>query len=485
MTFWLKLRKIAQKHLPMKRYLLFPFYFVTAFGVSVISRAQIFEAEVGKFSGHTRQAWDEPAGSGRTWVTGFEKPGDALTLTLTMPTEGDQILSLICRNSSEKYVPIMVNGQAQGSAWFPTTTHFLARLYGRIHLQAGDNSLRIGTDWGYADIDAVQLAPAPPPVPFQLSAQPVNPKASSEARKLYQNLIRAFGSKTLAGQHESRPRQPSRLAHIAKATHGAQPALLGLDLITYSGANVAEIPDGAIEGALDWVLQRQGVVTLSWHWFSPLGGKDPVWSSFYTEKTTFDPTRIFDEKSPEFAAFMRDLDLVATQLQRLRDAHVPVLWRPLHEAQGGWFWWGSRGPETTRRLYRMMFDYFTNTRRLDNLIWVWTSTDRPDALAWYPGDDVVDIIAVDLYAREPIRGNLAAAFDRLRERYSGRKPLALGECDLLPVPDARAPWLWFLVWDDFITRDTFNPDSVIRETYADPRVITLERLPAYITYSNM
>ncbi|MDD3275657.1 MAG: glycosyl hydrolase [Kiritimatiellales bacterium] len=444
--------------------------------VQIASAVQTQEAETGVLTGNTRLARENSAKTGRAWVTGFKKPGDALTITVNVPAEGDQLLSLTYRADSGKFTPVAVNDSAQGTCWLAATSGFETRPYGRIHLRAGDNTIRIGTDWGYVDIDSIQLSPAPAPVPFHISPKPVNPNASPEAKQLYSTLRSSFGHQTLAGQHESDVWHPSRLAHIAKAAQGAQPAILGMDLLRYSGSYAPEKPDGVIEAALDWSLNRHGIVTLSWHWFSPLGGADPVWSSFSTDKTTFDPNLVLDKKTPEYAAFIRDLDLIAIQLQRLRDAHVPVLWRPLHEAQGGWFWWGSRGPETTKKLYRIMFDRFTRVHKLNNLIWVWTSMDRPDSLDWYPGNDVVDVIAADLYAKDPVRGDLAAAFDRLRELYKGRKLLTLGECDYLPVIDERAPWLWFLVWDDCITRPALNPDNLINETYSDPRVITLNRL---------
>ena len=91
---------------------------------------------------------------------------------------------------------------------------------------------------------------------------------------------------------------------------------------------------------------------------------------------------------------IRDIDAIAVELTKLRDAHVPVLWRPLHEAEGGWFWWGAQGPKNYVRLYRLLYDRLTKVHKLDNLIWVYTSGGKPE---WYPGDDVVDIIGADAY----------------------------------------------------------------------------------------
>jgi mannan endo-1,4-beta-mannosidase len=64
--------------------------------------------------------------------------------------------------------------------------------------------------------------------------------------------------------------------------------------------------------------------------------------------------------------------VTADYLKQLADARVPVLWRPLHEIDGSWFWWtDAETPENTAALWRLMFDYFVNERELHNLIWVY------------------------------------------------------------------------------------------------------------------
>ena len=90
-----------------------------------------------------------------------------------------------------------------------------------------------------------------------------------------------------------------------------------------------------------------------------------------------------DPNSADYKLLLRDMDAIAVQLQKFSDAGVPVLWRPLHEAEGGWFWWGAKGPEPFKKLWRLMYDRFTNVHHLHNLIWVDCSGTNPD---WYPGD---------------------------------------------------------------------------------------------------
>jgi len=114
-------------------------------------------------------------------------------------------------------------------------------------------------------------------------------------------------------------------------------------------------------------------------------------------KYDFQHIKALTPGTEENIALLNDIDTMARKLKQVQDAGVPVLFRPLHEAEGGWFWWGAEGPEPCVRLYRLLYDKFTNEYGLNNLIWVWTSYDYETSAAWYPGDDVVDIIGYDKY----------------------------------------------------------------------------------------
>lgn len=434
------------------------------------------EAEDGVLQGGVRLASDLPGFSGRGYLTGFIRPGDAVDLTTPkLPIDAYYTLGIRYACDDDKRIPVSVNGHIQGNLLLAKTQGFETRDYGRVFLSKGENTIRIGTDWGYSEIDCILLTPAPAPKPFQLSTHPATSAASPEVQQLFTRLTDRFGRYTFAGQHDSFPQELSRLDHITRLTAGKMPAILGLDLIYYSPAWEKEDGDGAIEKALWWSRERKGIVTLSWHWLSPFGATGSVWSSFNTSKTSFDVRRIVDQTSPEYLATIRDIDHIARKLAILRDAGVPILWRPLHEAEGGWFWWGAHGPGPAKHLYRLLFDRFIRTHRLNNLLWVWTSTADANAIDWYPGDDVTDIIASDLYFPAGTQGDFFTSFDRLHEIYAGRKPLALGECGALPRVNQRASWLWFLVWDDFIQREDMNTPASIRQAYNDPRIKTLAR----------
>jgi mannan endo-1,4-beta-mannosidase len=100
------------------------------------------------------------------------------------------------------------------------------------------------------------------------------------------------------------------------------------------------------------------------------------------------------------------MDILAQGLQELKDNGVVVLWRPFHEMNGGWFWWGGQDPQTFHKLWRQMFDYFTKTKKLDNLIWVYGPNHGPKTAAYYAGDRYVDLVGLDAYTDFVDRGHI-------------------------------------------------------------------------------
>jgi len=81
------------------------------------------------------------------------------------------------------------------------------------------------------------------------------------------------------------------------------------------------------------------------------------------------------------------------QMKRLADLDIPILWRPIHEAGGGWFWWGAHGPAPALALWDMIYDRMVNHHNLHNMIWVWSTPES----AWFPGNSKVDIVGYDSY----------------------------------------------------------------------------------------
>ena len=188
-----------------------------------------------------------------------------------------------------------------------------------------------------------------------------------------------------------------------------------------------------------------------------------------------------DVNSEEYTLIIRDIDAIAIQLQKLEDAKVPVLWRPLHEAEGKWFWWGAKGAEPCKWLWKLVFDRLNNHHNLNNLIWVWTSTGVPDALNWYPGDEYVDIIGADIYLPAGNYSSHFVTFDNMASLYEGRKIITLSENGPIPNPESLfqegSAWSWFSTWSgDFITNGIYNTASHINTVFKHDYVITKDEL---------
>ena len=172
--------------------------------------------------------------------------------------------------------------------------------------------------------------------------------------------------------------------------------------------------------------------------------------AFYKADTEFDATNATVEGTWENKVFTEDLKNTAAYLKLLRDADIPILWRPFHEAAGGWFWWG-KDAVSFKSLWIAMFNYF-KAEGLDNLIWVWT-TEGNDA-DWYPGDQYVDIVGRDIYNKET--ADCVSEYTSIAGNY-GNKIVSLSECGTVGLISEQwasgARWSWFMPWYDGTNED--------------------------------
>jgi beta-mannanase len=222
--------------------------------------------------------------------------------------------------------------------------------------------------------------------PVMLNAQTTvklsNNKASKEAVALYAYINDMFGKKILSGQMYS-GWGFDEFKYVNEVT-GKYPAIKGLDFIE------DRLNDTVTKEAIDW-WKSGGIVTIMWHMGAPGIGE-----GYENSKKEIDIDKCFQEGTIEYKVFWDELRKKGDLLERLKRANVPVLWRPFHELNGDWFWWGKEGPYKFKKLWTVMYDYYVNKRKLNNLIWVLCYTAKPDA-NWYPGDKYVDIAGADTY----------------------------------------------------------------------------------------
>lgn len=326
--------------------------------------------------------------------------------------------------------------------------------------------------------DTVQKSKTPA-LPTKPVNQLIDHQATSSTKGLYTYLIDQYGYKVISGQQDD-------VEYILEKT-GKEPAIGAFDLMEYSPSRVqlGSHPARSSEACIAWAKKGEGrgIVSLCWHWNAPtdLINQEPDkrwWSGFYTRATTFDlAAALADKQGDRYQLLLRDIDAIAVQLKKFQDADVPVLWRPLHEASGGWFWWGAKGAGPFKELWQLLHERLTNHHQLHNLIWVYTGTDiiHPD---WYPGDQYVDIVGLDIYADST--ANLSSNWAAVQATFDRRKMVTLSESGHLPkldtVRELSTWWSWFAVWTgaDWVKK---QPVDQLKTVFTDTDVITRDELP--------
>ncbi|MGN0588442.1 MAG: glycosyl hydrolase [Ruminiclostridium sp.] len=312
---------------------------------------------------------------------------------------------------------------------------------------------------------------------------PTNPKAQDCVKRVMKYLSDITYNKIITGQHTQTMAQ-EELYYIEDIT-GKQPALLGFELLSYSpNINYLDTDDecmkeitenyGTLKKAWEWA-EKKGLITFTWHWFSPLGGRS---KSFFTENTDFDASKAVTDGTPENAALLSDMDVMAGLLRPFCERNIPILWRPFHEGDGDWFWWGAKGSEPLKRLWRIMYERFTGLHRLNNLIWVWNSP-VPEC---YPGDDVVDIISRDMYPPAHKHTSQSEYYYNLMAVTNAPKITLIGETGTLPsakaIVEEKIGWASYMTWSkEFCVTEEYTSKEALKEMYDSSFAVTKERLP--------
>ena len=329
---------------------------------------------------------------------------------------------------------VAVNGTTAGAVPFlrtgPGPNPVFEETKTIISLNAGANTIAITKSWGWVDIDYIELEQYQF-TPFTINPNPVIPQPAESAVKLYSFLRENFQQKTISGvmtsdmlmNTEDHPLLLSdqREVNYIYNSSGKMPALVGFDFLNSTGKEFStgnpwhkSFTEASLSMAAE-LWEAGGIPVFCWHWRNPLHHDD----EFYESESNFDLATAFTNSSctewntgsESYLAIIRDIEIVSGLLKRLQDNGVAILWRPLHEASGGWFWWGrNKNATACKALYLLMFDRMVNHHGLHNLIWVWTS-DGVDA-DWYPGDDYVDLIGRDFYysPREKNHSSLIGEF---------------------------------------------------------------------------
>ena len=255
------------------------------------------------------------------YVQGFTGQEDTCDFQITVAEDGFYDLKFRAAGlGGYKENRILVDDISVGNL-VSSTEEFEEKVIKRNFLSAGEHKITVEGYWGYIALDSLTVLESKElAADRELDVTLSNPDAGECARRLMSYLADQYGTNFISGQYCDGGLYGHEMACIFKAT-GKFPAMVGLDMMEYFPSRVANGSEGK-------------------------------------------------------SILLSDMDAVAKELQTLRDAKVPILWRPLHEASGGWFWWGDCSPDSYCKLYRLMYEKFTKEYELDNLIFAFRGNYR-------------------------------------------------------------------------------------------------------------
>lgn len=399
----------------------------------------------------------------------------------------------------KKTVKCSVNGN---------TTSFNCNAYEEVEIgtfifeNTISNTIIITPSWTWYNIDYVRIEAAGPDIVFEIANYPINANATESAVKLYSFLAENFGKRSISGMmtgsmdgtNGQSIKSHEDIQAVYKAS-GYYPVLVGFDFMNGTGIETdkqnswfKEYNDNVLSLAKD-VWKQGGIPDFSWHWRDP----SRATGEFYSEDATVNFTSAmnadgtWDTESALYKNLIKDIDIIAGYFLDLQDAGVACIFRPLHEANGGWFWWGTQGAEAYKKLYQLVYHEIVDVKGVNNVIWDWNA-DYTTGTEWCPGEEYYDIVSTDIYNNANDHSSNYPAFDKLKAATSGKKIIALAENGPIPdidqMADDEAMWSWWMPWYQSWNGGFVNKTSTTEwsKCMADPRTITLEDMPGWENY---
>ena len=439
-----------------------------------------------------------------------------ITVKLTVEEGGPYKLTFYAFGiGTDKQQNLSVNGSSQGAIGIPQGTEYQPVELTAIPLKAGENTIVIEKSWGWSQFDYLTAEPMSGAKIEAKQTTPCDQLATVETQSLMAYLADNYGKHIISGQQEIYSGGPHGLEtefEYLKDTTGHYPAIRGFDYGNFC-CPLYGSDDGSTDRVIDWVKNKGGIATASYHLNVPkdfasytIGTKMDWAQSTYTAKDTdFSPSKAATAGTKENEYYLSTLKTLAKEFNKLEAEGIPVIWRPLHEAEGGggengsWFWWGREGSAAYKKLWQYTYNTLTNDLNCHNLIWEWNSYNFATSKDWYPGDNYVDIIGYDKYSCTDWSTGSAryyhndspfsSTFYGIMEKYDSAKMISLAENDSFSTPDKlqeeKAGWLYFCTWYDggsdnnnFLSNPTFNTKEDTIAMYQSDYCITLDELPA-------
>jgi len=308
----------------------------------------------------------------------------------------------------------------------------------------------------------------------QISDKPVDQWANEEVKELYSYLLNDVWEKRVISGCQAEWDYNTNDAEKIYEACGKYPKINIFDFQHFDQSwrnyrtNIAK----------NWHDQG-GIVGFMWHIHMPCNAfaeNKEGWTNFYSNgehPCHISPKNAATEGTLENKIFKEKLDGVADLLLLYQSQGIPILFRPLHEAAGGWFWWANDGAEGFKKLWTYMFNYFAD-KGIHNLIWIWTSEINDKN--WYPGDEYVDIVGRDCYPENNTTHiSNVSDFNYLKRTYPN-KMICMPECNSVPSWDNMekdgAMWLFVAPWCGGGAFSNGNDNAFWNEFMSEENIIT-------------
>lgn len=468
---------------------------IVANAIPYVKFSKSVEAETGSVSGKAKVKSDRKGYKGKGYVTNISAEEDwSREIELTDSQYYDLTITVAsdvpCVNG------IAVNGKklqdfsASGSGKFEKVT------FKNIYIEKGKTAISVIPVDGGLDVDCLTLTASEDISKLDLTiSKPAlsNKDSDYNAKALYQYLCESYGKQVLLGQHDTIG--TSAETDMIYKTTGKYPAIRFGDLMLATEKD-SITTDTEMNIAMDWA-SKDGIVGYMWHWAAPDDKRE-----YYADQTDFDIKKAVTKEniaelsledikklqkdgkvSKECVAVVQDIDTVSEKLSTLRDEGIAVLWRPLHEASNGDFWWGN-DKDAYKWLWKLMYERQTKYHKLNNLIWVWSAQNAD----WYVGDEYCDVLSCDVYDD----GNKDAQVNIMLflQSISRNKPIAMSECgsfpDIQSITDEKAMWAFigqwggnYLMTDDGKLAEENNTAAELIKTYNNNLTLTRDKLPDF------
>ena len=337
----------------------------------------------------------------------------------------------------------------------------------------------------------------------------VSKNSDKNTRELFSYLKSVYGKKALAGQQYLQKEEYEDIVYYRET--GRLPAVRGYD---FMDIDKGEKSDNQVSRAIEWAKNSGCIITMCWHWYAPDDMNDMencTWAFYdketsYDWKTSFSLLNAVEEGTAEYEFVVSRIDMIAGELRKFEKEGIPVLWRPLHEAYGNWFWWGRKDSspqasvEAYKKLWYMIFDRLENYHKLTNLIWVWNGQNKIMEV----NPNTYDFCGEDIYPQTEDHSSQKAKYDELTS-YTFGKMTALTECGYIPKPENLIEdgvrWLWWLPWwgsfvyemkkpqrenntDDIVINSDKMSTELLKGIFDHDYCVTLDKLPWFSEKNN-